>query len=240
MSNFYHFPEIHLNINLIIISISKNIKQNQQALLLFTADKLDFSSLKDNFQIFRGKFNGISKLINISHLNILKNFIINSNNNIQLEVLGKLVVYCFRSFFKTTSKFVNRYLNFSRKKQVDIEIQDLITFIAFNLTKNKDCISLLFESDFFNDLIEYIILITEYDEDNESWVFIKNIETKKKLPFSKEKKVILERIIKQTVGIILNVYKTNNESIIRSFDKIVSNIYYHMYIYKLQICYICY
>jgi hypothetical protein len=222
-----------LNVNLILISLTSNLKSNEEILLLTTADKIDFTSLKDNFQIFRGKFYGICRLINISHLTILKNFILfdvkNSNSTSNIEILGKLVVYCFRSFFKLTSTYKNRYIDFQKKKQTEIEIQEMLSLIAFNLTKNKKIIKLLLESEFFDDIIEYLILIAsgyEKDEINQSGLshdFIQRVlDKKKKKDLDEIHKKTFERIVKNSIGIIMNVYKTGDNGIIQAFDKKVN------------------
>lgn len=219
---------------MILYSLTNNLKPNQEILLLTAAEKLDFTALKENFQIFRGKFNGICKLINLSHLNILKNFVLfeSSSSSMNVEIIGKLVVYCFRAYFKITNRYKTRYIEFQKKKQIEIEIQELITLISFNLTKNKKIVRILMESDFYDDLIEYIIVFATglHDEDDPETSNFSNgdlikkvLEKKKRKTVDESIKKIIERILKQSLGTILNVYKTGDQQLIEIFDKKVSS-----------------
>ena len=234
LSKFFHFPEIHLNINLIILSLTNNLKQSEELFLFIVAEKFDFAALKDNFQIFRGKFRGISRLIGISHLNILKNFItfdIHASNSLtNIEIMGKLVVYCFRAYYKVTDTYKNRFFDFQKKKLVEIEIQDICVHIAFYLTKSKKICRILMESEFYDDLIDYIIILaTGYNEERENDHEIsgvsqidfveKILQKKKKDKLDDLTKKTIERIIKNSVGIVLNLYRTGDNSIVSDFDK---------------------
>lgn len=232
-SKFFHFPEIHLNINLILISLTSHLLDSEELILFSIADKFDFEALKTNFRIFRGKFVGLTKLINVSHLNLIKNFVTYTGKlePTAYEMLSRSVFYCFRDYFKTDSTYIKRYSEFIERKLVEVNLQEICLNIAYNITKHKKMVRLMFDCEFYDDLIEYMIIIANghEEETNENSTISKDFldkildKRKKKEPDSALTKII-SNIVKYSTSIILNLYKSGDKEVISEFDKKVSFI----------------
>lgn len=230
-SKFFHFPEIHLNINLILISLTSHLKESEELILFSIADKFDFDALKSNFRIFRGKFVGLTKLINISHLNLIKNFV-SYNGKLEptaYEMLSRSVFYCFRDYFKTDSTYMKRYSEFSERKLVEVELHEICLNIAYNITKHKKMVRLMFDCEFYDDLIDYLIVIANgYEEEtNENSTINKDyidkiLDKRKKKELDPGLMKIIGNIVKFSTSIILNLYKSGDKEVISEFDKKVS------------------
>lgn len=159
-------------------------------------------------------------MINLSHLSLIKNIVVESPN----EAVTKIVMYCFRAFFKANGSLNSkRFKEFQSRKLVDLDLEELVSFIGFQLTKSSKMVKLLMESDFFDDLIEYLIITAtgfHTGDSSNNTDFVTKIIEKKKL--KKEDDLLkkqIEKILKNILGTILNIYKSEDEALINQFDK---------------------
>lgn len=222
MSKFFHYPEIQLNTNLILVNLTQNLKfhENKEVLILTIVDKVDIASFRETFTIFRGKLNGTCKMINMSHLNLIKNIVAVSPN----EPVTKVLMYCFRAFFKANGNHNSkRFKEFQKKKLIDLDLEELVSFIGLQLTKSSKMVKFLMESDFFDDLIEYLIILAtgfHSSENSNNTDFVSKIVEKKKMKKADDQlKKQIEKILKNLLGTVLSIYKTEDETLISQFDK---------------------
>lgn len=216
LTKFFHYPELHTNILIIIYQLTNYCDSNS---LSMAAEKINLSTFKEVFDIYRGRLRNVPKMLNTLHLNILSNFSDISKYMVEEanEPLMKLICIDLKSFYRVSQNYKKRLDDFRNKKKQEFEIHEIITRIGVNVTKyGKLCLSLM-DSFYFDDIIEYLIIIgIGENNDNESSnsgisnnhknsdFLLKIKEKKKKTNFEEIKKIVLS-IVENSVLIIINI-----------------------------------
>jgi hypothetical protein len=175
MLKYMHFPELIINTLQIILIILK--KTNETNLINFF-DIFDLNKFINCFEIYKFKLKGCFKEINFLYLNIIsilisffkqkqiKKFLfkqekdINFDNEKDVELRNKFLkifenlTLIFCGFFDITHK---RYIDFTKKKFMDIYLQDLLLRIGSVIISYDIALENILNSDFMNNLIRYVI-----------------------------------------------------------------------------------
>lgn len=190
--------------------------------LIISSDKINLSILKDVFDIYRGRLRGLTKMMNNLHLNILSNFSNIDESEEKAEQTLATVTADLKAFYKMSPNYKKRLGDFRSRKRNEFEIHEMITKIGANVTKNEKNSSALIDSVFYDDIIEYLIIIANSESEDDNKVslncdfMIKMKEKKKKMNFDEIKRIVFN-IVNNSITIILNVMMAN-ESISNNFS----------------------
>ena len=121
-----------------------------------------------------------------------------------------------------SQNYKRRLDDFRVNKKCEIEIHDIITRIGANITRYKNNCESLIDSFFFDDIIEYLIIIgVGENNDNESTNsnrsnnngadFILKIKERKKKINLEEIKRMIASIVENSIVIFINVMNSPNE-----------------------------
>jgi hypothetical protein len=217
LMKYQHYPELHLNILIIIYQLTN--KCDSQSLIL-AADKLNLLVFKDVFEIYRGRLRSFNKMLNSLHLNILSNFSELPNEE-NYENLTKLISLDVKSYYKMSPNYKRRLDDFRIRKKTELEIHETMVRIGSQITKSHKNCEILMDSFFFDDVIEYLIIIGvgEHYDDTESLNekssnqadFILKLKEKKKKQNLEEIKKSVAAVVENSLIIILNVMGSTNE-----------------------------
>jgi hypothetical protein len=177
-----------------------------------TIEKLSLNHFKETFELFRGRLRGSPRLINQLHLSILANIsVLESSEN--LLPVKKLVAKDLKAFYRPSEAYKRRLDEFLIKKKVDIEIHETVTRIGVNMTKNCELSAMFLETQFYNDIIETLILIGLDDDPNDTvrGDFLQRIIGKKSSLSIDRIKRFVQGIIENTLIIIINILKGSKE-----------------------------
>lgn len=193
--------------------------------LIWAAEKINLTIFRDVFDIYRGRLRNFTRLLNSLHLNILSNFsdITKGNYDQSYSALMKLISLDIKSFYKMNQTYKRRLDDFRIRKKTEFEIHDTIARIGVNITKYEENSNILLESFFFDDIIEFLIIIGVGEHnDNESSnsnngvnypnsdFILKMKEKKKKMNLEEIKKIVLS-IVDNSVKIIVNIMDSAEE-----------------------------
>jgi len=176
---YTHYPNLVKDCYSIILSILKRANEEHLGKFLTV---IDLKIFQYSFEIYRFNLRGSLKDINLLFLKILyilvsyfqkksvKEKLIDVENFEQLIELDKdrinnafrekyykileILVEIFSSFFDTTNK---RYINFVKKKFLDLKLQDLLLKIGSILFVYEINIEKILHSDFMNNLARYLL-----------------------------------------------------------------------------------
>ncbi len=216
---YQHYSELHLNILIIIYQLTN--KCDSQSLIL-AAEKLNLLVFKDVFEIYRGRLRNFNKMLNSLHLNILANFAeLPAEEN--YENLTKLIALDVKSYYKMSQNYKRRLDDFRIKKKIEVEIHESMVRIGSQITKSQKNCEILLDSFFFDDVIEYLIIIgvgEHYDNDTESCKsdrsglqadFMLRLKERKKKQTLEEIKKSVSAVVEHSLVIILNIMSAANE-----------------------------
>jgi hypothetical protein len=207
-----------MNIMVIIYQLT-NYCDSQS--LIWASEKLNLSVFREAFEMYRGRLRNFNKLMNNFHLSILSNFadITKTVYDPTFEPLTKLITEDIKSFYKSSKNYKNRLDNFRVKKRLEFDIHDTITRIGVNITKYESNSILLMDSLFFDDIIEYLIIIAiGENNDNESTnsnnvgnadFILRMKEKKKKMNMEEIKKVVVS-IVENSALIMINIMTSSD------------------------------
>jgi hypothetical protein len=207
LGKYFHYPELHNNLLIIIFQITSYL-DNQN--LFFLSGKLNLEEFKDNFDLYRGKLRVFSKMLNNLHLNILANLSDMSKLNPleEYEEMMKVIMTDLKAFYRKTTANKKRYEDFKKRKQYEIEIQEIISRIGVNVTKYNKLSFSLIDSYFYDDIIEYLKNISRKGGKD----FLQEIKEKKKKDIEEVKRYTLS-IVENSTMILVNVMKSDEEEI---------------------------
>jgi hypothetical protein len=210
---FQHYTELHLNILIIIFQLTNRCNKDS---LIFAAEKLNLSVFRDSFELYRGKLKSSNKMLNNLHLNILINFSHVATNDDSYDNLMKLISNDLKFYYRMSQSYKRRLDDFRNRKKYELDIHELITRLGVYVSKNQKNIQNLMDSFFFDDIIEYLIIIgvgenNDYDSVHCSSDFILRTKEKKKKTNLEEIKKMTFNIIDNTLLIILNIMYSPNE-----------------------------
>ena len=208
MEKFNHYPEVQNNILMILYTILN--KSDPKSVEKFV-EIFDIQTLDNYLDIYRCKLRSSAKEINSYHLNIL--YLITSNliksGNPKNTTILITIAHSIGNFFDKQNK---RYNDFSKRKFYEIQIQDTILKIVNILSRNGECTKILLETEFFDNLICYII---DFSGKN-------NSDTKS--VSSKKQKDYLQRIVEKKIRLNIDIVKKICFSIMISICNILFNI----------------
>jgi hypothetical protein len=200
---FAHYPEIHNNILIILYQITNYL---DRANLLLTAENLDLDEFKTNFDPYRTKLRSFCRFLNNLHLNILANLSAiaktNSENQTEQEGLLQKIMFDLKAYYRYSSNSKKRLEDFKTRKFYEVETHEVITRIAVNITKHPNLAFSMLESYFYDDLIEYLIIISQTRSETKD--FIQEVCQKKKKDSEEIKKYVLS-IVENSQQIFLNI-----------------------------------
>jgi len=249
MERFNHYPELQNNILCIIFTLLGN-KSDVTKIKKFI-EIFEILNLNSFLDIYRCKLRSHAKDINFYHLNILYLFT-QSLNKLPLEEKRpylKEIAISMSYFYDRNNK---RYNDFKNRKLLEIQIQDLTLRIINILTKDRECCFVLFECDFFDDLINYLQIFCSNKNDananlnsksqsdikslksindNKSLKSIKNqgftsyvIDKKKRRMNADSIKKYLTGIILNILNIIFNISNQDGEDVFDKFTVFVKKL----------------
>jgi len=221
MGKFYHYPEIHNNILIILFQITNFLDSKN---LVLTANKLNLDEFKDLFDPYRSRLRTFCRFLNNLHLNILGNISDISKNAAmeEYEPIMKGVMFDLKAFYRKTANSRKRLEDFKSRKLNEVEIHEVITRIGLNVTKYQKLVLSLLESYFYDDIIEYIIVIAKTNVNGKD--FIINLAEKKKKSVEEIKRWTLA-ILENSQQILINVMNSDDEEIPDLFcNQIVNKI----------------
>jgi hypothetical protein len=219
LMKYQHYPEMHRNILIIIYQLT-NFCDSQS--LIWAAEKLNLLVFSNVFEIYRGRMKNFNKILNNLHLNILSNFseIITETNYYQYEDLSNLISKDIKAYYKNTPNFKRRFEDFQQRKYYEIEIHETITRIGANITRSENSCKNLMNSLFFEDIIQFLIVIANCQSKDDSQVsegsnngpdFILRVNEKKKKTNLEKIKKIVASILHQSLDIINNILICSDE-----------------------------
>jgi hypothetical protein len=220
MGRFFHYPEVHNNILIILFQITNFLDTNY---LIITADKLNLEEFKDLFDPYRSRLRTFCKFLNNLHLNILGNISDISKNGAleQYEPIMKDIMMDLKAFYRKTANSRKRLEDFKHRKLNEVEIHEVITRIGVNVTKYQKLIISLLESYFYDDIIEYLIVIAKTNMNGKD--FISALAEKKKKNVDEVKRYVLA-IIENSQAILINVMNSDDEDIPDLFCNQIVNL----------------
>jgi len=188
LSYYFSYSELHVNILFTLNQLTFNIDKNTLViyiitLQILTAQKLNLEDFKLNFDFVRGKLHLIGKLLHNLHLNILANFseIIHKDDEEKKEdniiTILNYISADFRSFFKNTTGYKKIYEDFKERKFGELDIQDTITRIGLNLSKDPQFMYNIVDDQslFIPDLVDFLTKIVNSKASNNRETFIDNL-----------------------------------------------------------------
>ncbi len=187
---FAHYPEIHNNVLIILYQITNYL---DRANLVLTAEKLNLDEFKTNFDPYRTKLRSFCRFLNNLHLNILSNISavakMNSENKMEREDLLQKIMFDLKAYYRNSGNAKKRLEDFKTRKLYEVETHEVITRIAVNITKYHTLAYSMLESYFYDDLIEYLIVISQTNAQGKD--FIQEVSEKKKRDVEEIKKYVL-------------------------------------------------
>jgi hypothetical protein len=202
----------------ILIILYQLTNTNDIPSLILAAKSLNLPVFKDGFDIYRGRLRGSPKMINNLHLSVLANLSeianVNTHDDVQQNIL-KAITLDLKAFFSDTPKYKKRYEDFVHKKKTEFEIQEIITRLGMNVTKNNKNTEMLMENcKFFDDIIEYLIIIgmgenndndsVNSNNSNNNIDFILRVKDKRRKNLDEVKKLVCS-IVENSIVIIKNI-----------------------------------
>lgn len=175
MLKYTHYPEIVKNCYSILLCILKKANEDHLAKFLLIFDLKKFQS---SFEIYKFKLRASAKEINLFFINILyilvsffqkksvKEKLLNSNDEPHQPQKADLafkekytkifdfLANIFSAFFDTTHR---RYIEFVKKKFLDLQIQDLLLKIGSILFTYEANMEIIMQSDFTNNLVRFLL-----------------------------------------------------------------------------------
>ena len=177
MLKYTHYPEIVKNCYSILLCILKKANEDHLAKFLLIFDLKKFQS---SFEIHKFRLRASAKEINLFFINILYilvSFFLKKSVREKLldseeseephqrlkvdfsfrEKYSKILDFLtniFSAFFDTTHR---RYIEFSKKKFLDLQIQDLLLKIGSVLFIYEANMEIIMQSDFMNNLIRFLL-----------------------------------------------------------------------------------
>lgn len=177
MLKYTHYPEIVKNCYSILLCILKKANEDHLSKFLLIFDLKKFQS---SFEIYKFKLRASTKEINLFFINILyilvsffqkksvKDKLLDSDeykdprvqenvDSVFREKYGKIMDFLansFASFFDTTHR---RYIEFVKKKFLDLQIQDLLLKIGSVLFIYEANMEIIMQSDFMNNLVRFLL-----------------------------------------------------------------------------------
>jgi len=216
LSKYYHYPELHINLKIIIVTITTSIPSD----LIVDAVKLyDIPKSIDCFEPYRNKMRGHYLLLNNFHLNFLYN-ITTMVDDIKEEPNDTIsdVIKDFSLYYEPSipeENYRSKYEDFKVKKQKEIEVHELTLKIGFNLTKldytskwllNKTC--------FVDDILDFLVYFQRGEILNgESKDVVEYISILKKKKSTDSTKITLLSILELTLNILVNFLSSEDEAI---------------------------
>jgi hypothetical protein len=186
---------------------------------------MNLENFRDYFEIYRGKLRHFNKTLNKMYLNILSNFsemskkpnythtqlklsngVEDNEDDINMEYahLLKIVASDLKLFFRITYSN-KRYPEFKDKKTDNIVIQEVISRILRNLTIFPQITFYLSDSPFFDDLIEFLFLISDWKETGKDFVAEFLVKSKKHMTEEAAKACIVSTV-ENCIIIMLNIW----------------------------------
>lgn len=217
LRKYYHYPEIHNNILIILYQITNYL---DTANLCLTAEKLNLEEFKEFFDPFRGRLRIFCKFLNNLHLKILANLsdIVKNNADPEFEPILKNIMFNLKSFYRNNPNAKKKLEDFKSRKLYEVEIQETITRIGVNVTKYEKLSFSMLESYFYDDIVEYLIVIAKTNENKKD--FIQIVAEKKRKNIDEVKRYILS-IVENSQNILLNIVDSENEEISDAVFQIV-------------------
>lgn len=229
LSKYYHYPELHVNLKIILISITTSIPND---LLTDAAKMLDIPKSVECFEPYRNKMRGLSLILNNLHINEIYNIsnLIENNSNIkedQMQVIND-INNDFSMYYLPSvpeENFRSKYEDFKTKKQKDIEMHEVTLKIGQNLTKVAACSKhLITKTCFVDDLLDFLVYFARGEilngETKDIVDYITAIKNKKS---NETIKITLLNILDLTLSIFTNFLNADDESINDSFISKVLN-----------------
>jgi hypothetical protein len=174
-------------------------------------DKLSLMQFKETFELYRGRLRGSPRLINQLHLSILANFSAIEVDETNITFI-KYILKDLKAFYRTGEGYKRRLDDFLIRKKSDIEIHETVTRIGLFITKQHDLCGLFLDCQFYNDILEILILIGSEEDSNETQKhdFIQRIVNKKGMKVEKAKRFV-QGIIENSLKILINLLKSGSE-----------------------------
>jgi hypothetical protein len=222
-NRYYHYPEIHNNSLIILFQITNYLDSQN---LVLTAEKLNLEEFKNHFDPFRSRLRIFCKSLNNLHLNILANIsdIAKSKNYTDHEALLKNVMLDLKSYYRNTASAKKRLEDFKTRKISEVEIHEVITRIGLNLTKYHSLSFSLTESYYYDDLVEYLIIIAKNKTNGKD--FIEQIAERKRMTIDNVKRFVLA-IVENTLGILYNIMNSDDEELSEIVCNHIVFIFFH-------------
>lgn len=217
LNKFQHYTELHINLLSILYQLTSLSDPHS---LILLAKSLDLAIFKDGFDMFRGRLRGAQRTVNHLHLAVLANISELSKYKEEEETVDAilaLIAQDLNAFYRITKTYKKRLEDFRKKKKYDVEVHELMTRIGVNITKHSTHCKDLMDSYYFDDIIEYLIIIgvgeqNENDEENFKGLdFIAKIKEKKKKSNIDEIKKTTASIVDNSLKIIINIMSSPNE-----------------------------
>jgi hypothetical protein len=201
LGRYTDYQEIHTNILIILFQLTTAVPMD---ILTLAMEKLSLTHFKETFELYRGKLRGSPRLINHLHLSILANFSLVEDHELKKNILKDI-----KAFYRPGDAYKRRLDDFLIRKKSDIEIHETVTRIAVNLTNSKKLSAALLDTQFYNDIIEVLILIGSDEEPNDvqKLDFIQRIVNKKGLKIEKVKKFV-QGIVENTLAVVINLLQS--------------------------------
>jgi len=185
------------------------------------ATKFNLDLFKESIDFFRGKLQLFSKLLHNLHFNILVNFseianIEKGTNPKEEKIINSVlesIVTDLRSCFSLSMNYKPIYEEFKLQRFIDVEIQELITKIAANISGRPELFYHLVDNSslFTYDFIDYINKISKAGKEKSTLLY--NLSDGRSKVNNDKSIYSLFRIVEYSAQIILQVFNSHDQVI---------------------------